>query len=71
MEQRIYQIQDFAAVQHDGEGVLGKALYYLLSNILIDMKKKLELCVSAIAHLFPKLNALKEMYHIERGSEYN
>lgn len=43
--QWIYQIQDFAAVQQDGEGVLGKVLYYLLSNILIDKKKMLELCV--------------------------
>ena len=46
MEQRTYQLQDFAAVQQDGQGVLGKVLYYSLSNILIDKKKMIELCAS-------------------------
>ena len=46
MEQKTYQLQDFAAVQQDGQGVLGKVLYYSLSNILIDKKKMIELCAS-------------------------
>ncbi len=47
MEQKVYQIQDFAAVQKDGNGVLGKVLYYSLSNLLIDREKFGELCESA------------------------
>lgn len=47
MEQKVYQIQDFAAVQKDGNGVLGKVLYYSLSNLLIDREKFGELCDSA------------------------
>lgn len=46
MEQKTFQFQDFAAVQQDGQGVLGKVLYYSLSNILIDKKKMIELCAS-------------------------
>ena len=47
MEQKVYQIQDFAAVQKDGNGVLGKVLYYSLSNLPIDREKFGELCESA------------------------
>lgn len=46
MEQKTLKIQDFAAVQNDGNGVLGKVLYYSLSNILIDKEKFGELCAS-------------------------
>ena len=46
MEQKTYQFQDFAAVHQDGQGVLGKILYYSLSNILIDKEKMIELCAS-------------------------
>jgi hypothetical protein len=35
---------DFMAVKEDGEGVLGKLLYYSLSSILIDREKLAELC---------------------------
>ena len=44
MEQKTLKIQDFAAVQNDGNSVLGKVLYYSLSNILIDKEKFGELC---------------------------
>ena len=43
MEQKTYQFQDFAAVHQDGQGVLGKILYYSLSNILIDKEKMIDL----------------------------
>lgn len=46
MEQKVYQIQNFAAVQNDGNGVLGKVLYYSLSNLLIDREKFSEMCES-------------------------
>lgn len=46
MEQKTLQIRDFAAVHSDGQGVLGKVLYYSLSNILIDREKMVELCAS-------------------------
>lgn len=46
MENKTYQIRDFAAVQKDGNGVLGKVLYYSLSSILIDKEKFAELCQS-------------------------
>ena len=35
MEQKTLQLHNFAAVQKDGNSVLGKVLYYSLSNILI------------------------------------
>lgn len=37
-------INQFAAVQADGEGVLGKILYYSLSSILIDKQKLAQIC---------------------------
>lgn len=43
---KVYQLHDFAAVQKDGDGVLGKVLYYSLSNILVDRDKMTELCQS-------------------------
>lgn len=46
MEQKTLQLQDFAAVHQDGSGVLGKVLYYSLSNILIEKEKFAELCQS-------------------------
>lgn len=46
MEQKVYRIQDFAAVEKDGNGVLGKVLYYSLSSLLIDKEKFAELCQS-------------------------
>lgn len=46
MENKTYQFQDFAAVQKDGDGVLGKVLYYSLSSILVDREKMTELCQS-------------------------
>lgn len=46
MENKVYQISDFAAVQQDGNGVLGKVLYYSLSTTLIDREKFGELCQS-------------------------
>lgn len=46
MERKLYQISDFAAVQQDGNGVLGKVLYYSLSTTLIDREKFDELCQS-------------------------
>lgn len=46
MEQKTLQLQDFAAVHMDGNGVLGKVLYYSLSNILIEKEKFAELCQS-------------------------
>lgn len=46
MEQKVYKMQDFAAVQNDGKGVLGKVLYYSLSTTLIDKEKFSELCQS-------------------------
>ena len=46
MEQKTYQMQNFAAVQGDGNGVLGKVLYYSLSNILIDREEMAALCAS-------------------------
>lgn len=46
MERKLYQISDFAAVQQDGNGVLGKVLYYSLSTTLIDREKFGELCQS-------------------------
>ena len=44
MENKTYQISDFAAVRQDGNSVLGKILYYALSTTLIDKKKFGELC---------------------------
>ena len=46
MEQKTLRLQNFAAIQKDGNGVLGKVLYYSLSNILIDKEKFSELCQS-------------------------
>lgn len=46
MEDKTYQISDFAAVRQDGNGVLGKILYYALSTTLIDKEKFGELCQS-------------------------
>lgn len=46
MENKVYQISDFAAVRQDGNGVLGKILYYSLSTTLIDREKFGELCQS-------------------------
>lgn len=46
MEQKTLQLQDFAAVHKDGSDVLGKVLYYSLSNILIEKDKFAELCRS-------------------------
>ena len=44
MEQKTLQMHDFAAVHKDGNGVLGKVLYYSLSSILIEREKFAELC---------------------------
>lgn len=46
MENKTYQISDFAAVRQDGNSVLGKILYYALSTTLIDKEKFGELCQS-------------------------
>jgi len=40
----LMNMNNFAAVQNDGEGVLGKLLYYSLSSILIDKDKLEEIC---------------------------
>ena len=44
MEQKSYQMRDFAGVREDGAEVLGKVLYFSLSSILIDKEKFVELC---------------------------
>lgn len=44
MANNAISMSNFMAVQNDGEGVLGKMLYYSLSSVLVDKKKLVEIC---------------------------
>ena len=71
MEQKTLKIQDFAAVQKDGNGVLGKVLYYSLSSILIDKEKFSELCQSVGFPYQPtRRTALAEAFRSATGDIY-
>ena len=71
MEQKTLKIQDFAAVQKDGNGVLGKVLYYSLSSILIDKEKFSELCQSVGFPYQPtRRTALADAFRSATGDIY-
>ena len=71
MEQKTLKIQDFAAVQKDGNGVLGKVLYYSLSSILIDKEKFSELCQSVDFPYQPtRRTALADAFRSATGDIY-
>ena len=71
MEQKTLKIQDFAAVQKNGNGVLGKVLYYSLSSILIDKEKFSELCQSVGFPYQPtRRTALAEAFRSATGDIY-
>lgn len=71
MEQKTLKLQDFAAVQKDGSGVLGKVLYYSLSNILIEKEKFAELCQSIGFPYQPtRRTALADAFRSATGDVY-
>ena len=71
MEQKTLQLQNFAAVQKDGSGVLGKVLYYSLSSILIDKEKFSELCQSVDFPYQPtRRTALADAFRSATGDIY-
>lgn len=71
MEQKTLQLQDFAAVQKDGNGVLGKVLYYSLSSILIEKEKLAELCQSIGFPYQPtRRTALADAFRSATGDVY-
>lgn len=47
MNEKTMNLSDFAVVKNDGDGVLGKLLYFSLASVLIDRQEMDELCKTA------------------------
>lgn len=66
------QLEDFMAVKDDGEGVLGKLLYYSLSSILVDKCTLGRLCAELdFPYSGGKRTAMADAYRSATGDIYD
>lgn len=66
------QMNDYIAVPSDGEGVLGKILYYSLSSVLVDKRRLMEICEDiGFPHNADKRVALSDAFRSATGDIYD